>query len=309
LILLMFLYSLSKSSLLVISGDDARTFLQGQLTSDVAGLAPDKSQYSGYCTPKGRLIASFLLWRNDSGYVLQLPAELSAPILKRLSMYILRSKVKAADAGAEYALLGVSGEGSAQALQSITAATPKNSHDVAHENDLTVLKLPGERYEIVVSRAREGEVRAALAAHAEAVGAQHWEWLDIRAGIATILPETQEQFVPQMVNFDAIGAVSFSKGCYPGQEIVARMHYLGKLKQRMVIARIAADATPGPGDKLYSAEFGDQSSGMIANAAPAPEGGHDVLAVIQTAGINAQTVHLRTPDGPPLELLPLPYRL
>jgi folate-binding Fe-S cluster repair protein YgfZ len=100
----MFLYSLCKSSLLVFSGDDARTFLQAQFTSDVAGLAPDKSQYSGYCTPKGRLIASFLLWRNDSGYVLQLPADLSAPILKRLSMYILRSNVKAADAGAEYAI-------------------------------------------------------------------------------------------------------------------------------------------------------------------------------------------------------------
>lgn len=305
----MFLYSLTSASLLVFSGDDARIFLHTQLSSDIAGLAPDKSQYSGYCTPKGRLLASFLLWRNASGYVLQLPTDLSAPILKRLSMYILRSKVKAADASAEYALMGVSGEGAAQALQAIAGNVPEKPHDVAHANGLTLLKLTGERYQIVVPRVREDEVRAALAACAEATDAQHWDWLDIRAGIATILPATQEEFVPQMVNFDAIGAVSFSKGCYPGQEIVARMHYLGKLKQRMVLAHIAADDPPRPGDKLYTADFGAQSSGMIANAAPAPDGGHDVLAVIQTASMHAQAVHLRAPDGPLLELLPLPYSI
>lgn len=305
----MFLYSPLSANLLVFSGNDARTFLQAQLTSDVAGLAPDKSQYSGYCTPKGRLLASFLLWRTETTYVLQLPAELSASILKRLSMYILRSKVQATDASAEYALLGVSGDGAEQALQSIAESAPKNPHDVVHENGLTLLKLPGARYEIVVPRAREDEVHTALAVHAEAGDARRWDWLDIRAGIATILPETQEEFVPQMVNFDAIGAVSFSKGCYPGQEIVARMHYLGKLKQRMAIAHIAADDSPQPGDKLYSEEFGDQASGTIANAAPAPDGGHDVLAVIQTASIDKQSVHLRAPDGPLLELLPLPYRL
>ncbi|MEK6594589.1 MAG: folate-binding protein [Pseudomonadota bacterium] len=303
----MFLHSIRNAGLLVFSGDDAQSFLHAQLTSDVAGLALSKSQYSGYCTPKGRLLASFLLWRNESGYVLQLPAVLREPIQKRMSMYVLRSKVKVADASNEYARMGISGDGAAQALNGIAGNVPKMVHDVVHSGGMTMLKLPADRYEIVVLRTHEDRVRAALAAHAEAADAGRWDWLDIRAGIATILPATQEEFVPQMVNFDAIGAVSFNKGCYPGQEIVARMHFLGKLKQRMVLAHIANDVAPRPGDKLYSADFGDQASGMIANAAPATAGGHDVLAVIQTTSMNAQPVHLNSPDGPPLELLPLPY--
>lgn len=305
----MFFTTLEHSALLHFSGNDACAFLHAQLTSDVGGLALNNSQYSGYCSPKGRLLASFLLWRNESGYVLQLPAVLREAIHKRLSMYILRSKVKVSDVSAEYALMGISGHGAADVLRRIAGEVPTAAHAVMHGNGATVLRLPTDRYQLVLPRAREDAARAALAVDAEASDATRWEWLDIRAGIATILPATQEEFVPQMVNFDAIGAVSFSKGCYPGQEIVARMHYLGRLKQRMVLAHLTADAAPCPGDKLYSASLGDQANGMIANAAPAPGGGHDVLAVIQTASMNTESVHLRTPDGPPLELLPLPYRI
>lgn len=305
----MFFTTLRHSALLHFSGNDACAFLHAQLTSDVSGLAPNHSQYSGYCTPKGRLLASFLLWRDESGYVLQLPAVLRAAIHKRLSMYILRSQVKVTDASPGHAVMGIGGDGATKVLQRIAGEVPKAPHDVVHGSGATVLKLPADRYQIVVARAREDAIRAALAANAEVGDATCWDWLDIRAGIATILPATQEEFVPQMVNFDAIGAVSFNKGCYPGQEIVARMHYLGKLKQRMVLAHVGADAAPRPGDKLYSAGLGDQACGMIANAAPAPGGGHDVLAVIQTAGMGTEPVHLHTLDGPPLERLSLPYRI
>ena len=306
----MFFTILEHSALLHFGGDDARAFLHAQLTSDVGGLALHSSQFSGYCTPKGRLLASALLWRNESGYVLQLPAVLREAIQKRLSMYVLRSKVKITDVSAEYACMGIDGRDAAQTLKRIAGEVPGAPHEVMHGNGVTVLKLPADRYQIVVPRARADAMCTALAANAKAGDATRWDWLDIRAGIATILPATQEEFVPQMVNFDAIGAVSFNKGCYPGQEIVARMHYLGKLKQRMVLAHVATDAAPRPGDKLYSASLADQAGGMIANAAPAPGGGHDVLAVIQTASLDAaEPVHLRTPDGPPLERLPLPYRI
>jgi folate-binding protein YgfZ len=305
----MFFTLLENSALLQFSGNDARAFLHAQLTSDVSSLALNSSQYSGYCTPKGRLLASFLLWRNEAGYVLQLPTVLRATIHKRLSMYILRSKVQVTDASAEYAVIGISGNGAADALQRIAGEVPAAPHTVVHGNGATLLRLSADRYQFVVPRAREDAMRATLAACAEMGDTTRWDWLTIRAGIATILPATQEEFVPQMVNFDAIGAVSFSKGCYPGQEIVARMHYLGKLKQRMVLAHVTTDAAPCPGDKLYSASFGAQANGMIANAAPAPGGGHDVLAVIQTASMDTESVHLRTADGPPLELLPLPYRI
>jgi hypothetical protein len=149
--------------------------------------------------------------------------------------------------------------------------------------------------------------------NAEIVAPAHWDWLDIRAGVPTITKPVQEQFVPQMVNLDLIGGLSFSKGCYPGQEIVARMHFLGKLKQRMYLAHLstelAAGASPQPGDKLYSADLGAQSSGMVVNAARSPEGGYDLLAVIQIASAEGQTMHWKSPDGPALDLLPLPYEV
>ena len=120
-----------------------------------------------------------------------------------------------------------------------------------------------------------------------------------------IVAATQEQFVPQMVNYEALGGVSFQKGCYPGQEIVARSQYLGKLKRRMVLAH--ADTPAAPGDSLYSADLGEQASGTVVNAAPAPDGGYDLLAVAQVESARTQTLHLGRPDGAALTLKPLPY--
>jgi tRNA-modifying protein YgfZ len=134
-----------------------------------------------------------------------------------------------------------------------------------------------------------------------------WELMDIRAGIPTILPATQDAFVPQMVNLDLIGGLSYTKGCYPGQEIVARTHYLGRLKSRAYLAHLDDRAAPQPGDPLYSDDFGGQASGTVVNAAPAPAGGHDVLAVIQVASADAGRVHWRAADGPALALRALPY--
>jgi folate-binding protein YgfZ len=136
-----------------------------------------------------------------------------------------------------------------------------------------------------------------------------WDWLNIRSGIPVILPQTQEKFVAQMANFDVIGGVSFKKGCYPGQEIVARMQYLGHLKRRMYLAHLDTDEIPQPGDELFSADMEDQASGMIANASPAPGGGCDVLAVVQITSRDTQTVHWKSPHGEALHFLPLPYPL
>ena len=136
-----------------------------------------------------------------------------------------------------------------------------------------------------------------------------WDWLSIRAGIPFILPATQEQFVPQMVNFELIDGVSFKKGCYPGQEIVARMQYLGKLKRRMYLAHIDGNEAPQPGDELFSADMEGQASGMIVNAALAPDSGYDVLAVVQTSSQETQTVHWKSLQGAALEFLSLPYPL
>lgn len=284
-------------SLLRFSGADAQTFLHGQLTCDVLALQAGSSTYGGYCTPKGRLLATFLLWLSADGYTMLLPADLAEPIRKRLTMYVLRSKVKVEDLTPERICIGISGADLAQQLAALGAVMPERPHDIAVCEDVTAIHLPVRRCLIVLSRAQ------APIAMADGDGA--WTRLDIANGIPFILPATQEEFVPQMVNLDLIGGLSYTKGCYPGQEIVARTHYLGKLKQRMHRAGVAAPAAPG--DKLYCAELGEQSGGMIVNSARAADGRFDVLAVLQTAYAQAAW-HLGALQGPVLEPASLPYK-
>jgi len=145
----------------------------------------------------------------------------------------------------------------------------------------------------------------AARAQVEVGGAPAWDWLLINAGIPSVLPQTQEHFVPQMANMEVLGGVSFNKGCYPGQEIVARSQYLGKVKRRLYLAHL--DAEPRPGDELFAPDPTDQAAGMIANAAPAPGGGWDVLAVVLTPSVEAGEVRLKARDGARLAFRPLPY--
>ena len=298
---------LSQFALLRFSGDDAQAFLHNQLTCDVGALAPGRSTFGAYCTPKGRMLATFLLWRSEQGFFMQLPSPLREPIQKQLSRFILRSKVKADDISGDWVLFGVAGSDATGLVRQVTGQAPQGTHEVAQGSNAMVIHLPGDRFEIVVARDQASRVLEALAAGTDKADPEYWEWLEIGAGIPTILPATQEAFVPQMVNLDLIGGVSFEKGCYPGQEIVARMHYRGTLKQRMYLASIAGTEKPQPGDKLYGAEFGDQACGTIVNAARSPAGGFDALAVIQIASADAGGIHWKSLQGPSLKLLPLPY--
>jgi folate-binding protein YgfZ len=290
------------------AGEEASTFLHNQLTCDVNALDLNRSVYGSYCTPKGRVLATFLLWRTGDGYFMQLPSSLRESIQKRLAMYVLRAKVKVADAGPLCALAGLSGAESASHLERMLGVVPQDEHQLIATADATVIRLSADRYEIVIPRVNASATLKKLKEGTESVEPVHWEWLDIRAGVPTITPPTQEQFVPQMVNLDLIGGLSFSKGCYPGQEIVARMHFLGKLKQRMYLAHLSS-GEPQPGDKLYSADLGNQASGTIVNAAPSPTGGYDALAAIQIASAQGGTVRWKSPDGLELKLLSLPYEV
>ena len=297
------------SGLLRFSGPDAQTFLQGQLSCDVAALQPLRATYGSYNTPKGRMLASFVLWRVGADYFMQLPRTLCEPIRKRLSMYILRSKVQAVDVRDAYALFGLTGSQIDNTLRAAALPVPDARMKMADHDGVWVLRLDDARCEIIAQSERASGVEALLKKEAVPADPAVWDRATILAGIPVITPPTQEEFVPQMANLDLIGGVSFSKGCYPGQEIVARMHYLGKLKQRMVLAHLDAETPPAPGDKLYSADRGDQASGTIVNAAPAPDGGFDVLAVVQTSSFGANGLHLASLDGPALKLLPMPYPL
>jgi len=301
------IHELPHLALIRFSGPDAQTFLHSQLSCDVAALKPGRSTYGAYCTPKGRMLASFLLWRAGDAFYMQLPSSLREPIQKQLTRFILRSKVQAAGASGDSTPIGVAGSGAAEAIRRAAGQAPEDTHGVAVSADAMLLRLPLDRYEVVAARAKAPDILAALDEGGERKDAEHWDWLEIASGVPVVLPETQEQLVPQMANLDLIGGVSFEKGCYPGQEIVARMHYRGTLKQRMYRARVGTPEQVPPGSKLYSAAFGEQACGTVLNAARSPEGGSDILAAIQIAAAGQGDVRWNAPDGPPVTLLRLPY--
>ena len=304
-----FVADLPQFGLLQFSGPDAQSFLQGQLSCDVAALAPGQALYGSYNSPKGRMLASFLLWREAAGYTMQLARGLCEPIRKRLAMYVLRSQVKVRDASDDFLLIGVAGANAQSMLQPLFQAIPSAPLSLTSAEHATLLRLDDTRFQIVATPGRAREIRDALGTAVKPASEAVWDLTNIRAGIPFITLSTQDEFVPQMANLDLIGGVSFTKGCYPGQEIVARMHYLGRLKQRMYLANVGGNAGAQPGDKLYSADTGEQATGMIVNAAPSPEGGQDVLAVVQIASFDGGDVRLASPTGPRLKFLALPYKI
>ena len=301
---------LQSDGLIAATGADAVAFLQAQLTSDVAGMIAPQTQYSGYCSPKGRLLATCLIWRDHEEIVLQLPRTLREALHARLSKYVLRARVSLADATQTYRLFGVAGAKAQDAIASFSAPPPQATHEVVSIPGIRVTRLPVDRYMVLAHEEHADRVHTALAACTAQCPATDWVRTDIEAGIAIVTPLTQEEYVPQMVNLDLIGGVSYSKGCYPGQEIVARMHYLGRLKQRMYRIHIPVTQMPLPGDALYSHAFGpDQASGAIINAAPVQGAGCEALAVIQTVSAAQGSVHWKSLDGPALDFLPLPYKI
>jgi hypothetical protein len=302
---------LSQLGVIAFRGDDAATFLQGQLTNDVRSLHADSAQWNGYCSPKGRLLGNFLMWRQAEDYCLQLAGDILPSVQKRLSMFIMRAKVQARDASDDSVRLVVAGKQAAAAVSAAMGSIPEAAPEAAMRSVAVeagqVIRVGDDKFVLSITPEHAAAVWQTLRASATPVGAPVWDWLRLNAGIPMIVAATQEQFVPQMVNLEAIGGVSFQKGCYPGQEIVARSQYLGKLKRRMFLAQVNAEAAPG--DALYSADMTGQATGTVVNAAPAPGGGFDVLVVAQVESANTQTLHLKTADGAALTLKPLPYAL
>lgn len=300
------------------SGEEAQSFLQNLLSNDIRETGNSRAQFSSFNTPKGRVLASLLIWHENDCYLLQLPRVLAEPMRKKLGMYVLRSKVKIADASDEIVSLGLAGANAQEILRAEFGEVPQESLAITYPSKgagqsegfaCSVIRIGDARFQINVSSQHSQTLWQSLSQRAEPAGSGCWDWLNIQSGIPVILPKTQEEFVAQMVNYDLIGGVSFKKGCYPGQEIVARMQYLGHLKRRMYLAHLDTEETPKPGDELFSADMQDQPSGMIVNAARSPNGGCDVLAVVQITSRDTQTVHLKSASSEPLQFLPLPYPL
>ena len=309
-----FVAVIDDQGLIAVSGADAAPFLHNQLTNDVAHLGLGEARLAGYCTPKGRLQASFLMWRSEAAIYLQLPRAIQAPLQKRLAMFVMRSKATLSDASADSAsqvMLGFGGVRAKQVLEQMFGSVPDQAYGKLDHGLGTLIRLAdafgAPRFEWIASAEAAQAAWPALSTALTAAGGDAWRLSGIHAGVPQVTLKTQEQFVPQMINFELIGGVNFKKGCYPGQEIVARSQYLGKLKRRTVLASI--DGSAGAGDEVFAVGDPEQPCGMVVNAAPNGNGGVDALVEIKLAALEEGEVRLGSAGGAPLRFQAMPYSL
>ena len=306
---------LSHFGLISAHGEDAASFLQAQFSNDVRRVDDNHSQLSSYCTPKGRMLANFRLFRRGDTYYLRLPQSLVEPMLKRLRMYVLRSKVTLENADDALVRIGCSGPDMAGELARALGRdnVPEHADEALTLADLTVIRVPGihPRFEI------HGELEAVqslwtrLNVNGAPLGADCWGLLDVLAGVPNVYPQTSEAFVPQMANMDLLGGVSFEKGCYPGQEIVARTRYLGILKRRMYLFHGEVESV-SPGQEIFdAAQAQEERVGLVVEGYRHPDGGVEGLAVLQIKSAEDPGAKLRldSPRGPRLAVRPPPYPL
>lgn len=304
------LIELSALSLIRAHGADAQTFLNGQLSNDVRRVNDIHTQIAAWCNPKGRALALLRVLRRGEDYYLSLPGTLLEPVLKRLRMFVLRAKTALEDADNDLVSFGVAGPHAEALLREAFGELPGGVNDSVTHNDVTVLRVSAAptRFMVIAPVNAARELWQRLRTSARPVASDRWTWFDIGDGLPQVYPETSEAFVPQMLNLELLNGVDFKKGCYPGQEIVARLHYRGGLKQRMVRAHVGAEAAPGM--PLYAPDLPGQATGAVVSAAAAPAGGYDLLAVIHLSSIASGAVRLGDEHaGALLKLLSLPYPL
>lgn len=285
------------------AGDDAAHFLHGQLTQDVEHLAAGQAQLAGYCSAKGRLLASFVLWRPVPAEVLlACSSDLLPAVLKRLSMFVLRARCKLSDASKEWPVWGLAG---AAALQAAGAAGLAVWGRAAAEGG-TLVRLPDAALAGVTQPRALFFGDPVPALHAlPALDASAWNWLEVHSGVPRIVSATAEQFVPQMVNLELVGGVNFQKGCYPGQEVVARSQYRGTLKRRAHVLHGTAPLQPG--QEVFHSDDPGQPAGMVVLAGSLGADAHAALIELKLAALAGGSLHAGGTDGPMLTPVPLPY--
>jgi tRNA-modifying protein YgfZ len=268
-------------------GADAASFLHSQLTQDFALLDREHARLAGFCTAKGRLLATLVGWKQgDDEILLALPAETLAATLKRLSMFVLRAKCKLSDASAEFAVYGLLG------------TPPTQAWTLAREGDAVQIALPGS------GRALRVQPAGAPAPEGAALSPDDWAWAEAEVGVAWVRGATVEAFVPQMINFEVLGGVSFKKGCYPGQEIVARSQYRGTLKRRLQV--FETDGTATVGQEIFHSADPEQPAGIVAGSGR--RGGRTAIAAeIKLAALEGGSLHLGSAGGALLQPRALPY--
>ncbi|NEX21667.1 folate-binding protein YgfZ [Thiorhodococcus mannitoliphagus] len=296
------LFDLSHLGLIAATGDDTKAFLQGQLTNDTREVSETYSHLSGHCSQKGRMLALFRVFERNGTTYLQTPAERIPEAIKRLGIFILRSKVTLTDASDSLVRIGLAGDCAQDLLAASGLDVPARDNGLATTREITAIRIPGPtpRFELLAPVAAMTDLWAKLAEHATPANTEDWKLLDIQAGLPTVYDATVEAFVPQMTNLHLVEGVSFHKGCYTGQEVVARMQFLGKLKRRMYLAEVETEMPPRPGDALHSsASQSQQVDGRVVEVAPLSEGRYALLVVTEIAAAEAGDVRLGE-EGPNL---------
>jgi len=300
-----FFCTLSHEGVLAVRGADASKFLQGQLTCNLNYLSDSRASLGARCTQKGRMQSSFRIVLEGDGVLLAMASELLEPQLADLKKYAVFSKSKLTDESAAWVRFGL--EHGDAALKSLGLVLPAETDSVVRHDGLIAIRVSPQRAELWVAADQAASIEAKLSAQLAAGDLNQWLLGQVRAGIGQVMPGTRELFIPQMLNLQAVGGVSFKKGCYTGQEIVARMQYLGKLKRRLYRLQLTADELPEPGVPLFSPTHGS-AIGEVVLAARADQN-IELLAVLQAEAAENGEIHLGALEGPALQLLDLPYEL
>ncbi|QDL54633.1 YgfZ/GcvT domain-containing protein [Rhodoferax aquaticus] len=283
-----------------VDGEDGAKFIHGQLSNDFLLLDTTQARLAAFCTPKGRMQASFIgVKTGQTQLLLVCSKDLLAATLKRLAMFVMRSKVKLTDASADYMLFGLAGDAVIQRMDGDHKPWSTHASHGVHQVDL--YPAGGVPRQLWLVPANSPEPKG------PPLDPSLWAWGEVCSAVATVSQATFEAFVPQMLNYESVGGVNFKKGCYPGQEVVARSQFRGTLKRRAFVAHTASATEAGI--EIYPAEEDSQPVGTVVQSAPSPHGGWDAIISVQLSALSSGTLHYASPKGPEMALQPLPYTL
>jgi len=299
---------LTQLGLLRVRGEDAQTFLHNLLSNDVDKLQRNRAQWSSFNTPKGRMLSSFLLWRHQEDWLLTLSRDISETLRKKLSFYVLRSRVELSDASDGIALIGIAGPQTEHCLQTADLPPPGEGRlEISAMKDGQLLRIDEGCCLIAINVAEAIGVHRRLLESGCADSSENlWNLAMIRRGLPLLSAATQEMFVAQMLNFDAIGGIRSGRGCYPGQEIITRVRTQGKVKQHLYRLSLQTSAPPPAGTALFAPQQNEQAVGTIVNAASTGDKGCEALAVVRDDSVGDE-LRMDAPDGARAQRLDLPY--
>ncbi|MDW3094922.1 MAG: hypothetical protein R8G33_04530 [Gammaproteobacteria bacterium] len=290
-----------------VTGEDATLFLQGQFSNDINSVSTSAGQISSYCTPKGRMLATLYIFKQDDSYILVTSKDIAEQVMKRLQMYVMRSKVVIGPMD-EAILAGVCGDKENKILDELNITAPDNHYQTSINDTTLCINIPGvsTRYIIIGDQSLYTKLECLNSDDINIFSETYWQWLDILAGLPNITSNVQEAFVPQMANMELIEGVSFSKGCYPGQEVVARMHYLGKANRRMFRVEVENNEPVNIGDDIFT-HGSDQPIGKFISVINEANNKYAGLVILRLEAAKMNQLAIGSSSGNSVNIKPLPY--